>query len=111
MFDFYLKYGLLVPTLGVFTLAPLIAFIQARVIVRLRRDHLLAWEELGCPSALPVHPRHSWSVTRFLWRREYRSIDDARLSALCRLTIGLTIPYLILLVLGFSWPVVVLASR
>jgi hypothetical protein len=82
VFDFYLKYGLLVSTLGVFALAPFIAFIQARIIVRLRRDHRLAWEELGCPSALPVHPRHAWSVTRFLWRRGYRSIDDARLCLL-----------------------------
>lgn len=111
MFEFYLKYGLVIATLGVIALAPLIVFVEARIIVRLRRDHRPTWEDLGCPSTVPVHPRHSWSITRFLWRRDYRSIGDGRLTALCRLANGLSLPYAIFLVLGFSWPLVVLASR
>jgi hypothetical protein len=111
MFDFYLRYGLAVSVVVVFTLVPLIAVLQARVVVRLRRDHHTTWQDLGSPTPIAIHPRHAWSLNRFLWQRSYRPISDARLGRLCRLTNGVTLIYVAFLVLGLAWPLVVLGSR
>ena len=67
------------------------------VLGRLRTRHLAKWTELGSPSLFTNNTvKNSFSVQRFLRSKEFLSLGDKRLNAMCKLLWRLQLVYLAL---------------
>ncbi len=54
-----------------------------KVLIHLETNHTVTWQQLGKPSLfLNNSPRNSLLVVRFLWDKQYLSLQDAELTHL-----------------------------
>jgi|ERR1035437_5711222 hypothetical protein len=79
---------------------------QHRLLKDMRTRHAAVWESLGSPTLIMNNSvSNNLAVMRFLWRKEYQSIDDPDFVALARAVRIYSIAYLIffafVLVIGF----------
>jgi hypothetical protein len=91
---------------GIFVVLSAAAIIQvllyASLLRRMRSRHTAAWESLGSP-AVQFGSSFTWPVVRFLWRKDYRALNDpdfTRRADFCR-TYGIL--YVIALAVGIVW--------
>ena len=73
--------------------------LQHRLLTRLRTHHVQTWEALGRPTLIINNSlTNSVAVLRFLWRREYRALDDSQLVRLAGRLRVILVVYVLLFV-------------
>jgi hypothetical protein len=69
------------------------ALVQYAIYRRLRAVHVPAWETLGRPTVVRYN-QYLTTMGRFIWKREYRELEDTLISQLAlviKILIGLVI--------------------
>ena len=73
--------------------------LQHRLLTRLRTHHVLTLEALGRPTLIINNSlTNSVAVLRFLWRRDYRALDDSQLVRLAGRLRVILVVYVLLFV-------------
>jgi len=67
-----------------------------KLLSRLETNHTATWQELGVPSLfLNNNPRNNLLVLRFLWKRQYLSLQDPAITQLASRVRGLVLVLLV----------------
>ena len=92
--------ALLVVAFVVFVLFAVIAsVVDVRFMRQLRLRHPELWHSLGRPTIFPDNSiSNGFAVQRFLWHREYESVDDPDFIQLARLRRTVGIAYFVVFV-------------
>jgi len=83
--------------------------LDARFVRKMRSRHPELWQSLGRPTIIPNNSIvNGFAVQRFLWHREYESVDDPGFVQLARVlrTFGITyiVVFAVVLVIFFIAP-------
>jgi hypothetical protein len=93
------------PPLFFFILLPVAAIgfvLHVRFLRALRSRHESVWEALGSPTPFANNSMsNSLAVIRYLWRKDYETIDDPAFVSLARMLRIFSIAYLIFFVAIF----------
>ncbi len=65
----------------------------------IRKQHNATWEKLGSPSLITNNSiQNNLAFQRFLWKKEYRHLDDKKLNLLAGITRYFEVLYLLLFI-------------